>query len=462
MAQMTLLATALGALLALPAVAQDRSLEAREAAARGDTAAAMTAMRAHLASNPGDVAAQKDLARYYQWTGAYAMADALLRPLAGQDPEAAALLASNAAWAGKINEALALNAPALQRDAGDFLANYIQAVALRQTAQAYRAWPFVEAAERARPGSKDAIDLRRGTRVRTASEISLGWSLTDDSDDIQVERYGLAANIRLSDDWRLLGNWTEYEYSAPIGGGYEPIGGGTAIDDSQFWIGVSNTPAPDSRWSALVGTSDTAAGSETLGLLSWNQRVSDDWSFSVGADRNRLGISPRSVSLGLMRDQYLAQARYSPGLNWTWDGFASYQDISDGNGRTELLFAGRRAVVRNQDVQLDLGGEVNWQSYDEDPGNGYYSPENYRRASLTAAAYFPFTENTGLALRAGLGVQRDEDFENWKSANDISMEYVAGIFSDWELRLQAGYSDRAQAAGVYDASSFGVQIKRRF
>jgi hypothetical protein len=320
----------------------------------------------------------------------------------------------------------------------------------------------VEAAERAQPGGKDAVDLRRGTRVRTSSELTLGWGLTDDSDDIQVERYGLAANIRLSDDWRLLGNWAEYGYSAPIGGGYEPIGGGTSIDDSQFWIGVSNTPATDSRWTALIGTSDTDAGSETLGLLSWDQRVSDDWRFSVGADRNRLGISPRSVSLGLMRDQFLVQARYAPGLDWTWDGFASYQDISDGNGRTELLFAGRRAVVRNQNVQLDLGGEVNWQSYDDDPGNGYYSPENYRRVSLTAAAYFPFTENTGLALRAGLGVQRDEDFENWKSANDISLEYVAGIFSDWELRLQAGYSDRAQAAGVYDASSFGVQIKRRF
>jgi hypothetical protein len=59
-------------------------------------------------------------------------------------------------------------------------------------------------------------------------------------------------------------------------------------------------------------------------------------------------------------------------------------------------------------------------------------------------------------------MQRDESFSSWKSANDVSVELIAGIFSDWELRISAGYSDRAQQAGLYDANSFGVQIKRRF
>ena len=43
------------------------------------------------------------------------------------------------------------------------------------------------------------------------------------------------------------------------------------------------------------------------------QALHDRWGrLGLGADRDRLGISPRSVSLGLMRDRYLAQVRYTP------------------------------------------------------------------------------------------------------------------------------------------------------
>jgi hypothetical protein len=67
-----------------------------------------------------------------------------------------------------------------------------------------------------------------------------------------------------------------------------------------------------------------------------------------------------------------------------------------------------------------------------------------------------------LAARVGLGIQRDEDFDNWESANDFSLEYTAGILSDWEFKAFAGYSDRAQPAGLYDTNVVGVQLKRRF
>lgn len=461
MAQMKALTLAVAALLALPAAAQDRGREAREAAARGDTATAITAMQAHVAAHPDDTSAKKDLARYLLWTGAYAEADALLAPMAAADPEAAALQANNAAWAGKIDRALQLNAAGMRKSPPDFLPQFTQAVALRQTAQAYRAWPHVESAEALQPG-KDVADLRRGTRVRTASEVAAGWNVLDDSDDISAERFGLSAAVRLSDDWRLIGGWSTTDYSAPIGGGYEPVSGGDSIDDRQYWLGVAVTPAPDTRITGQLGRSETDAGDDTTGLLRVDQRVNDDFSFSAGFDRNRLGISPRSVSLGLMRDQFLGQIRYTPGYHWTFDAFGSYQDIDDGNSRTEWQLAARRAVVRSSKLQLDLGGELQWLLFANATGNGYYAPESYKRAALTAGAYVPFSDDVGLYARAGVGLQRDESFSSWKSANDVSVELIAGIFSDWELRISAGYSDRAQQAGLYDANSFGVQIKRRF
>ena len=462
MAKITALSAALACALAMPALAQDLALTAHEAAARGDLAAAITRMQAHIQAQPGDSAARKDLARYYLWTGDYAEADALLSPMAGTDAEAKSLLANTSAWAGKVDRALALNAEALAEQTPNFLAQFTQAVALRQTAQAGRAWPYVEAAERMQPEGKDVKDLRRGTYVRTASDITLQWGLLDDSDDIRAERFALSANIRMDDDWYLLGGWSHTDYRAPIGGGYEPISGGDSIADRQFWLGAAFTPAADTRITMAVGRSDSKAGDETTGLLRVDQRASDDFSFSVGFDRNRLGISPRSVSLGLMRDQWWLQARYTPGYHWTFDAAASFDDINDGNRRSDWQFAARRAILRNQTVQLDLGAEVQWLGFNNNPGNGYYAPDNYRRAALTASAYFPIGDDAGFYARAGVGMQRDESFSSWKSANDISVEWVTGIFSDWELRIQAGYSDRAQQTGLYDANRFGVQIKRRF
>ena len=70
MAKMKTLTLAVAALLALPVAAQDRSQEAREASARGDTKAAITAMQAHVAAHPDDAAAKKDLSRYLMWNGA--------------------------------------------------------------------------------------------------------------------------------------------------------------------------------------------------------------------------------------------------------------------------------------------------------------------------------------------------------------------------------------------------------
>jgi hypothetical protein len=462
MAQMNALALALGALLALPAAAQDRSQEAREASARGDTAAAISIMREHLAAHPDDAAAKKDLARYYIWTGAYIEADALLSPMADGDAEARSLLAYNAAWAGRIDRALALNADGLARDAGDFQANYTQAIALRQTARAYTAWPHVETVERAKPGSRDATDLRTGTRQRTASEVSLSWGLSDDSDDIRADRVGLSAAIDVAQDWRLLADWSTGSYRAPIGGGYQPVSGGTRIDEDQLWLGASYTPAQDTVITAMAGRSRTDLESDTLGLLRIDQRVNDDWRFSLGADRDRLGISPRSVSLGLMRDRYLAQVRYTPDLHWTADALFSRQDISDGNARSEVQLAVRRAVVRSPRAWLDIGGEVQWLSYDEAPGTGYYAPDNYRRFALTASAYLPVSQDAGFSLRAGAGLQRDETFSGWESANDLGVDFTSRFARDWQLQISAGYSNRAQAAGVYDARSFGVRLRKQF
>jgi hypothetical protein len=65
-------------------------------------------------------------------------------------------------------------------------------------------------------------------------------------------------------------------------------------------------------------------------------------------------------------------------------------------------------------------------------------------------------------VQAGLGRQRDETFTAWRRANDISASLVVGIFSPWQLSVNAGYSERVLNTGAYEGRSWGITLTRRF
>lgn len=443
--------------------AQDSAAIAREHSAQGRTGDAIAAMRAHLAANPGDASARKDLARYLTWVGDYAAAQDSLDALAADDADAATLRANLLAWAGRIDAARELNRVPEARDESAVLPVYTQALIERQGMQVDPAWPWVQRFEGLRPDSKDAKDLRRGTRVLDADFITLPWSFGEDSIDMQHEQRSLRAQFASSDDWRWGVEGGEGIHRSPLLSAFAPVSGGREARHRWAMLTAQFTPDDTHRLRLQLGRSNLRGGDEaSIGSLRWDWRVSDDWRFAAQADRARVDVSPRSLSLGLLRNQALLEARYTPDLRWTFDGSFSRQSLSDGNDRDEWVIAGRRAVLRRERVQLDLGVATQWLSFDADPGNGYYAPQRYRRLSLTAHAYFPISDDIGIATQAGVGIQRDENFSDWESANDLSVEAVFGIFSDWELRLRGAYSDRAQPAGVYEARTWGLQLTRRF
>src|SRR5688500_1530136 len=156
------LAAALAALLAAaaPARAQDAAAadavdaQARARMGMGDARGALQLMRAHVTAHPGDRDARLDLVRYLTWNGDFAAARAVLlaAPAVADSPEGRELHASLLGWAGRIDQAQAVNAPLLAADPAGLMPNYTQAIALRQSVQPRLALPHVAAVEQARPG----------------------------------------------------------------------------------------------------------------------------------------------------------------------------------------------------------------------------------------------------------------------------------------------------------------------
>jgi len=470
MAQVKRLALTIAVLLALPAAvrAQDAAValddQARVRMGEGDAAGALALMREQVASHPEDRDARFDLVRYLTWNGDFAGAEDVL----AADAEAAAseegrgLHAYLLAWAGRLDQSRELDAPLLAAHPDDFLLNYGRAVALRQSARPRAAMPYLETVQRLRPESKDARDLARGVYRYADSFVAFDFERSNDSIDLDASRPTLKAEIAQGEALRYTLEWGRWRYQAPLASPFAPIGGGDHVDDDRGLVGLRYAPSLRTVLSVAAGRSSVAGDDTVLWRAGIDQRVNDDWRLDLDLDHDRVAISPRALSLGLTRNRAVAAARWTPDLRWTGDASYGREHYSDGNDRAEWNLALRRAVVRRPHVSLDLGGAVQHLHYDLDPGNGYYAPDNYRRYSLTALAYFGFSDDVGLSVQAGLGRQRDETFSAWRRANDLSAELVIGAFSSWELRLRGAYSERVQTTGAYDGHSWGMALTRRF
>ena len=471
MAQMKPLAWFIGVLLALPATmparaqdAQPLDAQARASMGTGDAAGAVHLMREYVAEHPADQAAVLDLARYLTWNGDYAGAKRVLdaNPDATQSADGQVVLAALLAWAGRLDAALETNAPLLRADPEGLLPNYTQATALRNSAQPRAALPYVAAVERAKPGSRDAVDLARATRIATDSFVLLGVQHESDSDDLSRSMPTLRGEFAQGQSLRYTVELGRWDHRAPVAGPFASVDGDSSIAESRGLFGVRYAPSLHTELSAAVGHSATGNDGVTLWRLGVDHRASDSWRLWLAADHDRLAASARSVSLGLERTSVSGHAQWTPDFAWTGDLWLRRDHYSDGNSSVEENAALRRAVLRQPHVMLDIGVALQHLAYDDNPGNGYYAPDNYRRYAVTASSYFGVTDDVGLSVQAGLGRQRDETFTSWRRANDLAVAMVFGIYSPWQLTVSAAYSERVQTTGAYDGRSWGVTLMRRF
>jgi len=114
-------------------------------------------------------------------------------------------------------------------------------------------------------------------------------------------------------------------------------------------------------------------------------------------------VSPLAAELGIERRANALYATWAPDLRYTVDSYLGYDTFSDGNDRWEVSLAPRRAFVRNQLLNLDLGISGRWYGFDEDPGHGYYAPSLYQRYALTAFTYWKISDDDGVSVAFSYG-----------------------------------------------------------
>ncbi len=438
---------------------------ARAAYRSGQLDKARAAYRAYLSTHPEDAAAWLESAKLESELGDHAEAMELLDPYRtrfGEDIAWRKQRSRALALAARPTPALALVAELEPGQAEDEDLVYTRTVALHHARRAREALASLADVVRLRPGAKDTMDIERFIRTPLRSSATVGLAYHTDSDGVAVRRAGVEGQYGIDVETRLFGGADRQRISAPAGSGFEKPDGGTVLDYDRAWLGIRHRVSPTWAFDAQAGGGRATAG-HVLYELGVDFQPGDAFAARLWRRQDLYAVSPRAAALGIEQRANVADVSWAPDLRWVIAGRIGHATYSDDNARWEASLAPRRAILRSQYVNLDLGVSARWFGFERDPGHGYYAPSRYERYALTAFTYWKISDDDGLSIVLSHGPYKDSTFPGFRSGSDAHVEGFFGIYRDWYLNVKAGYSNYAgSATGAYRSRGFALNLTRRF
>ena len=367
------------------------------------------------------------------------------------------------AWADRPTPSLALVDPLAPELRDDFELGYTRTVALHYAHRPREALASLADTTRLRPDSKESLDLARFIRTPLRANATAGFGYFSGSDDVSIRNAYLRGEYVMNPDTRLFGGTDRQRIHAKRGSGYEKPDGGTSIDYTRVWLGVQHRASPTLSLDAQVGGGRAEGDNTFVYEVGADLEPVDTLAMRLAHRQDLFAVSPRAAKLGIERRATTLDATWTPDLRWTLASRVGYDTLSDGNDRWEAQLAPRRAVLRSQRLNLDLGVSGRWFGYDTDPGNGYYAPSSYRRYAATVFTYWKLSDDDGVSATFSYGPYKDNTLSGYRSGGDVVLEGFFGLYRDWYLNVKAGLSDYGGGTTAgYRSNQFELSLTRRF
>lgn len=433
---------------------------------QSDLEASKAAYETYLARHPDVAAPWLEYVVVLTERGDYARAIEVLDDTAKRFGDSLALRKQRArvlAWADRPTPSLALVDALAPELRDDFELGYTRTVALHYAHRPREALASLDATTKLRPGSKESVDLARFIRTPLRSNVTAGFGTFAGSDDVSARNVYLRGEYVINPDTRLFGGTDRQRLHAQAGSGYEKPDGGTSIHYTRAWLGVQHRASPVLSLDAQAGGGRAEGANTFVYEIGADYEPVDTLALRLAHRQDLFTASPRAAKLGIERRSTTLDATWAPDLRWTLDGHFGIDTLSDGNDRWEAALAPRRAVLRSQRLNLDLGVSGRWFGYDTDPGNGYYAPTTYRRYAVTAFTYWKLSDDDGISAAFSYGPYKDNTMSGYRSGGDIVLEGFFGLYRDWYLNVKAGLSDYGGGvAAGYRSHQFELSLTRRF
>ena len=437
---------------------------ARVSAWAGQTDQAVGEYRRYLAAYPDNADVWLELARAESWRGNYAAAlDALRvhRDRFGASDAYSRELASIRASSGQPGEAVRLVDPLLKQNPFSHELNVIRTIALAMQQRPRETFEALDSVRRLNPTARETRTAEKLVRANLSSTAEPGVSFYSDSDRLRVTRIAPSVTALLATGTELSAGYERQLLDAPQQGGLGRAGGGWARYD-YGWTAIAQKIGRVTI-QGLVGSAKAESRTETSYAVGARIHPSDALSLTVGSSHGFFVVSPRTIELGLTERHHRFEIDWAPGVVYRLSGTSSYQRLSDGNHRWQVLVAPRRAVARTESLNLDLGFSAYVLGTTRDLANGYYDPRRYESYAAVIYPYFKLSENVGVAASVAAGVQREQSLPSFRFGGNAGVELTVGIYRPWVLKLNAGATNNRRAnSGAFEGYTGGVVLVRRF
>lgn len=438
---------------------------ARIAAWNGRIADAIERYRLYLARVPEDDVAWLELVRQEAWRGNASGAMEVLeryRERFGETLDYRVERARVLVVGGRPLRALEVLAPVLEERPDDYETRLVHALALREAGRATGTLAEADAIGRMAPDDDRTVTTVRYLRAPFRSTLAPGFQYYRDSDEIERLVGSVEAGIAVTPVVRLAVGVDLEELRVETGSSFAALDG-RDVRATGGDAGLEISPGGRVSFSGRVGGAAVEDGREILTYdAALVARPTDAAQLTVGADRAFHDVSPLALDLGIHRTRGQLRIDLAPGFDWRLDAAGTYETYSDDNARTEARAGVRRAILRRQAANLDLGAFARWFSFEDDLDNGYYDPEEYEHYGVVLSSYFKVSDASGIALEGSGGFFRDET-QDFEPSGTVQASGTFGIFSDWMLVVRAAYLDNTRTeTGAFRAFGGGVVLTRRF
>jgi tetratricopeptide (TPR) repeat protein len=438
---------------------------ARVSAWAGDTDQAVKQykrfLRTHGAGRP---AVWLELAKAESWRGNYAGAiDALeaYRARAGETAGYQAEMAAVFANGGQPARAEDLLTRLLAESPDDYQLNLSHTIALARQHRAREAFESLDKVRKLSPDGRETRTAERVLRTLLSSSAESPFTVYADSDDLSVQRIAPRAVVALSTSTQFSAGYERSRLDARPGSGLDRLDGSSITQYEHAWAGAAQRLGRVT----VNGQAGHATGAEhasTTYGIGLDARLADNVRLTFSRASAPFVVSPRTVDLGLTATSQRAQIEWTS-LRYQLLVDGSFQDLSDGNRRSELTVSPRWTVARRAQLNLDLGATAYRLETTRDLDHGYYDPRRYEYYAATIYPYFKVRENVGLAIAGAIGLQRDNISPSFHFGGNLSGEATFGIYRAWVLKVNSSATLNGRLdSGAFRGFGAGAALVRRF
>lgn len=417
------------------------------------------------------------LARLLSWQGAYNRAKQHLERFlaAGGDElsyrqEMAIILA----WTDKPDDSLQVSTEGLEANPGDRNLRLSQVIAFNRAREYDRSFEILEGLENEfGAGDPELMELRRRFEAPLRSSISVGTGFSTDRDNIDI----IGADVVYSQAigrgsfWRF--GYQGRRAKADVFSGLDRVDNQAALLVNNVFTEYETLLSKNVLGSVRVGGSFTNFNSVNRQIFQVGAklsfRLSQDVWLNVAYNRDHYVISPRSLSLGIVRNEEYAEFVWVPDSRFYIQARFTLAQHSDTNRQKRGDLTIIRAISRKSDLKVDFGFNAVWFGYRFQFNNGYYNPDFYQRYLFPVYFTIKLSDDDNVVLTFAPGLQKDSSFNNFQFAGAASMETTHGLFRDWQLKTRwtayVGGSESAlnlAPATDYWIISGNVVLTRRF